>query len=140
MESRMHTISHINYTVPNTTDPVPTTVRLGPTSKSWGENRFCHCLNGEKKQDSKAVNKEINCTLRKSYTQQPKQYISYIHYNTMCYICVCVHQIKYSTPCGLQLMVAWYLQEWEFSSLTLQFLQFPQHTLKRIIVIQFNYL
>lgn len=45
----MHTVSHINYTVPNTTELVPTTVRLGSTSKSWGENRFSHCLNGEKK-------------------------------------------------------------------------------------------
>lgn len=65
----MHTVSHINYTVPNTTELVPTTMRLGSTFKSWGENRFSHCLNGEKKQDSKAVNKEINSTLRKSYTQ-----------------------------------------------------------------------
>lgn len=65
----MHTVSHINYTAPNTTDLGPTTVRLDPTSKSWGKNRFSHCLNGEKKQDSKAVNKEINSTLRKSYTQ-----------------------------------------------------------------------
>lgn len=33
----MHTVSHINYTAPNTTELVPTTVKLDPTSKSWGE-------------------------------------------------------------------------------------------------------
>lgn len=99
----MHTVSHINYTAPNTTELVPTTVRLDPTSKSTskcGKNRFSHCLNGEKKQDSQAVNKEINSTLRK-VTLNSLSSIYPIFNITPCAVYVRVHQIKNSTPCGL---------------------------------------
>ena len=94
----MHTVSRINYTAPNTTDLGPTTVRLDPTSKSWGKNRFSHCLNGGKNKIQKQSTKK-SIVLSEKVTLNSLSSIYHIFNITLCAVYVCVRapdQIFYS--------------------------------------------